>query len=548
MSSPWVALVGPELEENLSLRYLSSSLRQKGFTTEIFPFNETGHLAGIVERIITAPAPPLLVGISMAFQWRATDMLALAVALREAGYRGHLTAGGHFATFASEDVLRDFPELDSICRQEAEETIVELCTSLRDGRPWSELPGLCARDAAGTPKLTPLRHPPELTGLPTPDRRGEPAACFGHKIAPLVSTRGCYANCTFCCIAAWHELTLPGKRYRERPLEEVADEMAAEHFERGIQIFVFHDDNFFLPSGVKNAQRLNALADLLEQRKVRDFATVVKARPTDVQPKVFDTLVKRLNCIRCYVGIETDADQGLETLRRWAQPRHNHNALELVESLGLYVCFNVLLFDPDTNVESLKINLDFMHKWAAYPFNFGRTELYAGTPLLKRMQQDNRARGDWLQWDYTMTDAPTERIFQLSAKAFFERNFKPDALANTMMSTRFDVEVVRRFHPELLRPEWKAEARELSIALGRDSVAGMREVIARVEGNADPRGDHAFCNELAGRLREAEDRLRGRAIQLARDIQSSVKQGTPLTFIGDKVATPLQNARPEQRP
>jgi octaprenyl-diphosphate synthase len=43
-------------------------------------------------------------------------------------------------------------------------------------------------------------------------RRGEPAACFGHRIAPLVGSRGCYANCTFCCIAAWHEQSLPGKR------------------------------------------------------------------------------------------------------------------------------------------------------------------------------------------------------------------------------------------------------------------------------------------------------------------------------------------------
>ncbi|HYO55451.1 radical SAM protein, partial [Archangium sp.] len=461
---------------------------------------------------------------------------------------GHVTFGGHFATFASKEVLRDFPEVDSICRQEAEETLVELAQRVAAGSPFEDLVGLAVRDAEGTPRINPLRNAPELATLPWPDRRGEPAECFGHRIAPLVSTRGCYANCTFCCIAAWHEQVLPGKRYRERPLEDVADEMASLHHERGIDIFVFHDDNFFLPSGVKNAERLNRLADLLEAREVRRFATVVKARPNDVQERVFPVLVERLHCIRCYVGIETDADQGLKTLQRWARPKHNWEAMERVERLGLYTCFNVLLFDPDTTLESLEDNLAFMEAHAHHPFNFGRTELYAGTPLLHRMQQEGRARGDWLQWDYSLHDAQVERVFTLTNRVFHERNFAPDALANTLMSTRFDVEVVRRFHPEQLRPEWPGEGQALCRALGTDSVRAMRDIIARVRQGAAPSGDEAFSQELAARLRAEESQLRERARELAARLARVVPVGRPLTEIGDRVATPLQRARAEVRP
>src|SRR3954470_7650012 len=100
-SMRWVALVGPEIEENLSLRYLASALREAGYRPEILPFNGSSAPPGPHEQIARAPDPPLVVGISMAFQWRAQDMLALAVGLREAGYRGHITGGGHFATFAS---------------------------------------------------------------------------------------------------------------------------------------------------------------------------------------------------------------------------------------------------------------------------------------------------------------------------------------------------------------------------------------------------------------------------------------------------------------
>src|SRR5205814_394907 len=162
-------------------------------------------------RILGAPEPPLAVGLSLAFQWRAPEFLALAVALREEGYRGHITAGGHFATFAAAELLRDFPALDSICRQEAEETLVALARAL-----------------------------------------------------------------------------------------------AEMQRARGIDIFVFHDDNFFIPNHAKSLARLNALADAIEAQGMRAFATVVKARPNDATPEVFRVLVERLKCIRCYIGVETD--------------------------------------------------------------------------------------------------------------------------------------------------------------------------------------------------------------------------------------------------
>ena len=130
----WIALVGPEIEENLSLRYLASSLLPHGFRSEIIGFNRDADFGDALAAILGAPEPPLVVGISLAFQWRAADFLAFAVALRERGYRGHLTLGGHFATFASLEILRDFPEVDSIVRQEAEGTMVALAQALAAGR------------------------------------------------------------------------------------------------------------------------------------------------------------------------------------------------------------------------------------------------------------------------------------------------------------------------------------------------------------------------------------------------------------------------------
>ncbi|HEY1958055.1 MAG TPA: cobalamin-dependent protein [Polyangiaceae bacterium] len=541
MSQPVVALVGPEIEENLSLRYIASSLAAAGVRSELVPFNSEADFGSALAAILRAPEPPIAVGISLAFQWRARDFLALAVALRDGGYRGHVTVGGHFGTFAAKEILADFPEIDSVVRQEAEETMVALVRAIRSGEPLEKIPGL-ALHAGDDVLLT--EHPalPDLAKLPRPDRRGEPASCFGHGISPLVSSRGCYANCSFCCIAAWHEQSLPGKRYRVREVEDVADEMLELKRTRGVDIFVFHDDNFFVPGHRQNRERFAALADALEKNGIGDFATVVKARPTDCDPAVFEILKRRLNCIRVYIGIETDADQGLRTLRRWSHSKQNHKAIDLVRSLELYTCYNMLIFDPDTTIESLRTNIEFLRYAPEYPSNFGRVELYAGTPLLARMQAENRVRGDYLQWDYDLGTPEIERIFTLAMECFMPRNFGSDALANRIMGTRFDIEVTQHFHPDLFDAAWLEEGKELSRILTLDGADALEAIVDAVERGASPEAQRALVLELSPKLRATEDVVRTRCRDLATRLMNRIGRGRPLTEMGRDVATPLQYA------
>jgi hypothetical protein len=203
----------------------------------------------------------------------------------------------------------------------------------------------------------------------------------------------------------------------------------------------------------------------------------------------------------------------------------------------------VLLFDPDTTLESIETNLDFKEFAAENPFNFGRVELYAGTPLLARMKSENRCRGDYMQWDYDLGSAEVERVFDLSMRCFGSRNFGNDALANRIMGTRFDVEVARHFHPERFEAAWLEEGKDLTRALGLDSVRGMRRIVAHVKKDREAHGDAELVASLGEELRLAEDGVRARAVDLAKVLAARIGQGVPLTDIGDRVATPLQRAR-----
>lgn len=534
----WVALVGPEVEDNLGLRYLAAALTAAGFDAEILPFNSKDDLPAVLQALVSARPAPLLVGVSLAFQWRALDVLALVVALGERGYAGHITAGGHFGSFARRELLRDFAELDSVCCYEAEQTIVALAHALTSGAPLESVSGLAFRDDGGI-VVTPAAASPPLGELHWPDRRGEPTSCLGHGVAPLVASRGCYANCAFCCIAAWHKQAPPAERVRLRPVEDVAQEMAWLQREHGIDLFVFHDDDFFPPIRERSLERIRSLGAALRAAGIGPIGTVVKARPNDLDAEVLAAMKAELGLIRLFLGVETDATQGLRTLRRGVSQQQNHQAMALLAEHEIYVCFNLLVFDPDTTLESLETNLEFMTRFADCPYNFGRVELYAGTPLLARMQAEGRCRGDYLGWDYELGDERMQRVFELFIACFRPRNFAKGALANRLMGTRFDAEVCRRFHADVDRPEYLERSKELSRRLALDSVGALREIIsfaARREPSASTR---TFVDELSGRLREIERDVRRGATELESAIQGAVgarcrhaKRALPLGTIG----------------
>jgi hypothetical protein len=248
----------------------------------------------------------------------------------------------------------------------------------------------------------------------------------------------------------------------------------------------------------------------------------MKARPNDVNEEIASLMKERLGLVRLFIGIETDTEQGLRTLRRGITRHQIREALRTLDDLGLHVCFNLLIFDPDTDIESLESNLEFIDRNAEIPMNFGRVELYAGTPLLARMQKEGRCTGDYLAWDYSLANSTIQRIFQLTMRCFYSRYFYQKALAHRLVGTRFDVEICRLFHPEHYCSSFEIEAKKLCRALTRDSVSGLREVITYVRSERSDAREKDFIESLTGRLRTVDEELHAAAIALEKRIQLAV--------------------------
>ena len=456
-----VLLVGPEFEENLSLRYLASALQSAGHTASMVRFDDEQYVPGVVSAAISGR--PGIIGLSMVFQVRAREFFALARALRAAGYTGHITAGGHFATFACEQILQNVPEIDSIIRQEGENTLVELADAIDHHAPASEIAAICGivtRGADGGALLAPPRtQTGNLDTLAFPVRDDNPELHLGVKTAFMVGSRGCYADCEYCSIFAWHEAAI-GKRYRMRSVENIATEMEALYFDRGVRFFVFHDDNFFLPTAAANRKRFTALEAELNARGIRDIGLMLKLRPNDCDRENIQIL-KRMGLMRAFVGIENASQRQLRTLGRDSTVEDVEACLRTLKEHDIYATYNILLFDPYTTLVDVRENIRFLRKNNFYPFNWCKVEPYAGTELEKRYGRENRLIGDYLGYDYRMDDVRTRTLYELLNPAFYYRNFDYFGLANLNIGMGYHLQLLKHFYPNAATLELCAEAQRL---------------------------------------------------------------------------------------
>jgi radical SAM superfamily enzyme YgiQ (UPF0313 family) len=440
MSKQKVLLVGPEQEENLSLRYLGAALVAAGHDVVIAPFNRAEDHASVIE----AGRDATLVGLSLCFQVRAREFFALARALKAQAPHRRIVAGGHYASCAVEDLLAHHPEIDLVVIHEGEQTLVELANA--QGRPTEleAIQGLAFRrgDRVHHTEPRPLRA--GLDELPPPLRTGPARLLAGVPTAYLLGSRGCVGHCDYCCITTLHRM-VPGKRFRQRDPRRIAEEMAQLYHDRGVRQFIFHDDNFLVPSAEKNHRRIDALQAALQQRGVEEIAFTLKCRPQDVQRPIFEQL-RQMGLIRVFLGIESASEVGLACLGREHSRGDAAATLWLCQDLGISAQYTMMIFHPDATLDTCRADLDFMREHIDFPLNFCRTEVYPGTPLEQRMEAAGRLRGSYLGRSYTITDERVQWISDLSARLFFSRCWATGGLLERSIGLDHLAAVVRRFY------------------------------------------------------------------------------------------------------
>jgi hypothetical protein len=445
-----LVLVGADFEENLGLCMVAAGAESRGHRTRVVPFQTSAERAHVVAEIMAGG--PDVVGLAAQFQHRGADFLALARDLRRAGFRGHITAGGQFATMAHPNILGGRYGIDSVVLYEGEHTIGDLLDALATGSSLDEVAGLALPDGLGARRTAPRPLAANLDDLPLAHRYRQHSRQLGVPFIPVSGGRGCWAACSFCSITTVlrdaREHGVGGHRLRLRSPESVAQEMAMlAHAVGGSAIFCFHDENFLLPNPAHSLARVSTIRRVLDRQGVARVGLVGKCRPDTVTRELATELAK-LGVMRMYVGVENASPSGALHLNRKTDVDSMGMALDAFTDAGIFACYNLLIFEPESALDDIARNIAFMRARPSTPVNFCRAEPYLGTPMYKRLHAQGKMRGGFLGWDYRIDDDRAELMFRMAASAFRERNFGADGVANRYMSLGYSAKILDHFYKD----------------------------------------------------------------------------------------------------
>jgi radical SAM superfamily enzyme YgiQ (UPF0313 family) len=452
--------VGFESQENLGLRSITALLEKEGFHTALEPY-KPGDPSNVINAV--KKYAPRLIGFSIIFQFTLNKFAELVAILRKTGVVAHFTVGGHFPSLRPKEVLDALPQVDSVVRFEGEFTVVELLRKLYQPELWHSIDGLAFRRGSEIVLNTPRELISDLDSLPPPTRSRPHFLTRGIRVASMLASRGCLYNCSFCSIRQFYG-SPPGRLKRSRKPEAVAAEMQDLYEHWGVTFFNFQDDDF----SAKSPEQRRWVEAFLKVLKKSCLSERVKwkisCRVDDVDKDLF-VRYRDHGLIAVYLGVESGNPTGLKTLNKYVTVEQNLEAIETLKEIGLAFNMGFMLFDPDSTIETVQKNIDFLRQVTGdgtCPVNFCKMLPYAGTPIEKRLQKEGRLKGTLSQPDYDFLDPRLDWYALFTATVFRFHNFDPLGLVERLGTALFDKVLLQAFEDTPWVKEYEKALQELT--------------------------------------------------------------------------------------
>jgi hypothetical protein len=312
--------------------------------------------------------------------------------------------------------------------------------------------------------------------------------------------------------------------------------MSELYSRHGVRIFNFQDDNFFLPNPTQALRRFEVLRAGLERQSVKGIAIAVKARPDSITRDSIRVL-DDIGLFRVFLGVENASEKGLRNLNRKCTLDQILNALQILNDFDVHVAYNILMFEPDTVLDDVLINLRFIERHMENPFNFCRAEAYAGTGLEEKLRAEDRLLGDYFGFDYRLKDPRSEAFHQVANYAFFDRNFSESGLHYFNMEVDFYFQLLRRFSPEVLTETLRGAVRSFIKQTNLDTYLFLCQIYDFVT-TVDP-SDQVLIRGFARRTREHVDRSSNELRAQGKRVQRWLGEAYERRGQGARMAKPM---------
>ena len=315
----------------LGILYISSHLRAKGFSVELFDstFSSRQELFAVLRS-----QPPSVLGVYANLMTRSNVLEILGVA-KEAGWK--TVVGGPEPGAYAEEYLD--AGADVVVIGEGEITTEELLPVLHSERAGSKallqslakVTGIAFKEVDGSVHRTPPRDQiPQIDNQPWPDREAVDIDRYvrawrehhGQGSVSIITARGCPYHCRWCSHGVF------GKTHRRRKPALVVEELEWLVNRYQPDMFWIADDVFTIHPGWLDQYA----AEMRRHTLKLPFECI--SRADRLNPHVMDTLAE-LGCFRIWIGSESGSQRVLDAMQRGVTVEQVRTAVALAKARGI---------------------------------------------------------------------------------------------------------------------------------------------------------------------------------------------------------------------
>lgn len=238
---------------------------------------------------------------------------------------------------------------------------------------------------------------------------------YDYKFSSIVTTKGCPNRCDFCSVPTFQK-----QRFRERPYEDVLDEMAATDY-KGL---MFAEDNFYGHGKRSNERARNLFKGMVERDLKKDWLGFTALNIAD-DPQALKYMAESGN-FGMLIGIESTNPEVLKRMNKRINLRigtdNFKEAIKVIHDAGVIVWGSVVFGADGDDKDSFKRMVEFILENKIDILSFGIYCPFPDTPLFHRLSQEGRMfRTDFPDdWFYYDTAHVVHRLKDMALEEFID--------------------------------------------------------------------------------------------------------------------------------
>ena len=362
--------------ESLGIRYIKSFLNAHGYEVDIlenqFQKMSTKELIHVIDKYD-------VIGVSINYCGQIDVLKEVLDYNIEPNKIIYL--GGHFASICYERLLKDFPTVNFIMLADGEYATLELVRKAFNYKDISNIAYLID----GNVICTPVVLVDQLDNLPFP-YRDQNSYYLGDKHFSVISSRGCYHNCSYCSVGSFTK-TYFNHKIRLRSAKNIYDELKQLKDIYNVKYVTFQDD-LFIGTDPKSQKRAKELAEMIINGHL-DIYFSIQCSAKSVHSEIFALLYKA-GLRNVMIGIENFSTHALQCFNKSQNILDIKAAITILRKIGIPISYGFIMYYPEMEPMEILENVEILHSLGLINLRSitSKLQIYIGTSYCVRELDD----------------------------------------------------------------------------------------------------------------------------------------------------------------